>query len=498
MAFLILVPITAAIAIKCNKQFEEVVGLSALIVSIGMYVSGLAGKLQGGMDAIGGLTIIGTIYVIYKMIVARKSLISRKYTYGFICFMIFAVYFLCISYHRSFLTVSDFADGGLRLKEIYYRVFLPVNNAIEQPEKIFFPGLYLWEYISIKCWVTFSESIALAARNIFIVIFLIPMMNGITGKENWKRAIAITVIMLYLPLMWNRENYEILSIEIVVATLSVYNIYELWEYVSKRNALHLVSCCCGMFMLCIMDVSGPFIAVGEIALAIVILKKSDKELSPLGVIPLTGILLISAMAACITWWIYSGFSGNISFGVLLSELGKTKWNEMFLEIVTIAIIWEGLSFFDKKWKLTVTCTLFAVLLVSNISLPYNLIFNRPEDKKFWGVDHSKTELIENDNILFIDQSDKNIELKQAQFKYYIYPAESFPQDLNYEKDLSADNLEKVINTGKYDYLYCEQINALSGKKCRELVENNEEIQNGSMYRVINNENGSKKLRLIGR
>ena len=502
MGFLAVIPIGLAIAVGFKKKFEETAAISIFLIILILYISGMVSTFIPGLFVVAGICVFSVCYIFFKCCkdhqIAWHMVLS-----GLVAFCGFAMYFMLICHHRAYDAVADYAHWGLAVKNMW--LLNDFSNSSRSTDLMYQipPASSIWAYFCTRNWITFSESLTLSAQSLFISILLLAIFPSVSEKYNWRKCLLIWTIILYVPLIFDKMAYSSLCPNALVGVLAAYIAFRSYKYMAEGSFLDMVGALMGTAVISLIHTEGfYFISILSIMIILFIVVYGNK----LNVIENRRFfpfeILLMAAGSYLTWKLYLMLTTkNVNGRQYYWGDGMSILN--ILITFSLVLVFAGIvNYFDIRFDKIYIYVLLGVLLISNISLPFNLIKQRPEEKIFWGVIHSKISISPEDKFYYIDEDIKHCATNQVKFYYSIAPGRSEIErnadNANLSEKITANELEQYICEGQYNYLYINNLdNDFSGKYAS-LFQNPEAIGNGKLYKVTRDDTGKNiVLVLIG-
>jgi len=211
---------------------------------------------------------------------ARKPVsktLGLIFTPGMLCFAAVSVFLVWCSrecevhatddiYYWSVHAHAVFAHGGLT----------DAARHLAPRFMTYTPGMQLWQWIGLTVYGEWSEPVMFAMLWIFRVVFLVPLMSGITWKKAYWVPLA-AVLMVCVPTLTNVDAYNMLRVDTSLGVCMGYALvqaYSLWRN-EKAGFLELSCFAAALCALVMVKLIG--IAWAVMAMAFVWLMFSPKN-----------------------------------------------------------------------------------------------------------------------------------------------------------------------------------------------------------------------------
>lgn len=297
LSFIIL---AASMALFSKRKIEITLPLTALVVIVTLYLSGLIGSLLIGLYLLWLATGIGIIYVVRQLIVnftENHRLIIRP---GLVVFLV--VFVISVVWHRYDVvnTWDELAQWALAAKNSFIlNTFAntPLSNKafLDYP-----PAVELFHYFWTKTSMVFGDSSLYISMNMLIVSFLISALQEFSFKK-YFRTIFAAVVILIAPYALYSWVYTRLLVDPLMGILFGWTLYIYYTNRKNLNRFIIFLLSFGVLVLPLIKVLGLFFAIMAIILIgidRISLSPSGKKLkSLLRLLP----LVISAFIAKLTW-----------------------------------------------------------------------------------------------------------------------------------------------------------------------------------------------------
>lgn len=230
--------IAGAVAIKCNKKIEECYGLTAIIMSLLLYIPGLYFSFYPGLVICGIMSVVSIVYCIRTIIHDRARLTQSVFTAGFVfliaCIILFAFY----SFDRGIDTPDDFYFWNLRVKNfVYFNKIrgVPSTEVGDHP-----PIIPIWNYLAVKTSTgVVSQGICLWAQNVLLLSLMAPIFREVSGKHKIYKGILTSVIIFLIPAMTG-ETYHMLITDFLLGALLFAGLYVYYRYIMTYDRFYAI------------------------------------------------------------------------------------------------------------------------------------------------------------------------------------------------------------------------------------------------------------------
>lgn len=290
-------------ALMLKRRIEEQFAFSIAGITLLLYVFGVFGALQAGLWAVLILAALACILLALMLVKRRKEGAWKQIaTPGALVFLLFMVMVMLIHRNRMFAAWDEFSHWGLEIKNMYLLGQIPnaspdatINFASYPPAAALFSHFWIWLSRG------FNEGDAYRAANIFMLAALMPLMRSVDWKA-WKKGIVLTVLMLYIPIIYNYDAYRTVYVDALLGCLMAYGLM-----VYYRNPWNWTTACqltLSLAVLSLIKASGQGLAIMTVLIVtvdVLLVRKTEgvpyRKLKLLA--PLFGVL-----AAVQSWKMY--------------------------------------------------------------------------------------------------------------------------------------------------------------------------------------------------
>ena len=212
--------ITCFLMIAFRRDFGECLALSVGIVFVYVYVWGVFGQLEVGVNSLyvlGMLIVISTPFLAWYKGVKWQEIISP----GMLAFWgLFLVYFIL---DRNVLTgkVDDLNHWQLCVRDMWYFDSYPFHKGSTLFFMRYMPGFATMEYLFIYLYGAFREGIILLACHTIGFAMMSVLLSKIPWRQSHKM-IPLTVLIAGLPLLVYESHYGILYVDAYLGMIGAY------------------------------------------------------------------------------------------------------------------------------------------------------------------------------------------------------------------------------------------------------------------------------------
>ncbi|WP_026653816.1 hypothetical protein [Butyrivibrio proteoclasticus] len=382
MAVIIAIVIAIAIALILNKKFEDTISLSIFAIITILYISGLVSTFIPGLYAVYGVAILSLVFCIYKT--AKNQSASKKVvsSYGFIAFIVLAIYFFLTSYGRYFGRIDDFIHWGIAAK--YYYLYSDYSFMYSGDWAGRYPPLAtLWAYFSTKAWMRCDTGMMLFGHQLFIVSLLMPVFNLSNTKKSKVGPIVLALLVLSLP-NWiysgkGEVSYTSLMPDLLIGALFFFILWTYREYKITKDKYYYFSSLYAAFVITLVKQTG-IIHVLLVALAIFVINTKKEDVTLLGSIKEITPYLVTTAIAHFSWDIYKGmaedgFNKSIFYIILkITPLKLAFAIVCLLAVVIMLLAWSRtrimLERLYSKHKRYFQSAIFVLFLIFTVVLAF--------------------------------------------------------------------------------------------------------------------------------
>ena len=309
MGLLIALPIAAAIALLNKRKIEEFLFLSIGIIILPITLTGIVGNTVFGV-IISVLMGIGSLVYCIKMYHKDRYQLS-KYVItpglfgSIICFILlwgirgmydlgpegdlYKFYVVQVLNMYKYSNIGGIGPGSVN-KALLYN--MPVHT--------------IWCYFNNMLISGYSDAVNIWARNVFIISALTPLYAVVKKRNNWKKMLIITFIIMILPYcvmnMYDFMNDVPLAAAASYATIMIIKLYKSKEKHEIYNKGYLIAASWGLMATCLIKRAGSLFIFGCVCIATVytldyIFNKNNRDklchkLFPLILLFLTAVLTV--------------------------------------------------------------------------------------------------------------------------------------------------------------------------------------------------------------
>lgn len=343
--------IAGAVAISCNKKIEECYGLTAIIMSLLLYIPGLYFSFYPGLLICGIMSVVSVVYCIRTIIHDKVCLKQSVFTAGFVFLIACIILFLFYSVGRGIDTPDDFYFWNLRVKNFVYfnRIRgVPSTELGDHP-----PIIPIWNYLAVKTSTgAVSQGICLWAQNVLLLSFMAPIFREVSGKHKIYKGILTAVIIFLIPAMTG-ETYHMLITDFLLGALLFAGICAYYRYTMTYDRFYAVC----FIANAIAIVMTKRIGAVFLAILLIVCIQSVKGENRNRKIYL--LLIMSGFASACFMYSWSGFSQqffiilcgvcvSILCGICFGYLERHGKNTLFPFVIISIIGIVAVSFFILK------------------------------------------------------------------------------------------------------------------------------------------------------
>ena len=232
--------IAVMLSFLMNRQIEETMAPSAMLMILILYISGVSGNLLVGEYTIIFLSVTALIYLLYAIIKKHGgNKIWLIITPGFLAFLVFMVINVILCKGRPLTEWDEFSHWGRVILNMYQ--WDQLGNC--EGSTVVFPGyppaVALWQYFFVCLKDRFSEPFLFAASNILAFVMMIPVYRKVEWKQ-WRKALFLFVTLLLLPLIFYSNFWSSIYVD---GMLGIWLIYILYTHFSeKENTIYKILC----------------------------------------------------------------------------------------------------------------------------------------------------------------------------------------------------------------------------------------------------------------
>ncbi len=295
--------ITLTIIFK--KRIEQVIPIAILIMILIIYIAGLWDYLSLGVLLLCITTLIQLIAItIYfsKRINEVKTILSRIVTPGFIIYIGLFIISMVFNKGRIFENYDEYNHWGIMVKNMFLYDTYGTN-----PESIvafneYPPFTSIFQYLLIQIKGIYAEDVIITAQNILYFSMVIPITKNITWKNDIKRMVLSTILILFLPMIFYANFYTDILVDGILGVAFSYTIYS--AYRKEENIqFQFLEIFCGITILMLTKTQGIGLAILAIILIVMMLLRQRKTGTPIKkkVILLITVILLSTLLLTI-WY----------------------------------------------------------------------------------------------------------------------------------------------------------------------------------------------------
>lgn len=285
-----------------NRKWEEVVGLSMATLIFIMFVAGLFGRLEWGINVAFILAVVSLLIAIF--IFNRKDkCLSEYFSIGLVVFGIMFLLILLNNADARFARWDEFSHWGLAAKDMFYSNSYAKHFDSTVMIKYYPPVTTLIEYFLCYTNKLFSPSIVYVGFQT-LGLCLLSVGFGICKKRKLTIGITIWGILLFVPITFFYDVYNSIYVDPMLAFAVAYVL--ICYYTDAMTMFNFIRIIGGLFLLTMTKDTGVVLA-GVLTLVMVgdTLYRQWKEhrldIKKIG-IPLLGTVFVCSIF--FTWQIY--------------------------------------------------------------------------------------------------------------------------------------------------------------------------------------------------
>lgn len=230
--------VAGAIAIRCNKKIEECYGMTAIVLSLLLYIPGLYYSFNPGLLICGILFVISVIYCVWIGICDKGRLKQSVFTAGFVFLIACIIFFAFYSFGRGIDTPDDFYFWNLRVKNFIY--FNKIRGVPSTERGNHPPIIPIWNYLAVKTSTgVVSQGICLWSQNVLLLSLMAPLFREVGGKHKIYKGIITAFIIFLIPAMTG-ETYHMLIADFMLGALLFYGLYAYYRYSASSDRFYAV------------------------------------------------------------------------------------------------------------------------------------------------------------------------------------------------------------------------------------------------------------------
>lgn len=255
MGIIAMISIAIAIAFLFDKKINETIAFSLITILLLIYCLGRVSLLSASVYVICGIGCISLIYSVYDIFI-KKAKCNNVLNFGFLAFILFAVFFVTYSYGRDMKTTDEFRTWGAMVKNFYYfdkfyDIDMHFAGVGDYP-----PGSAMWLYFLNKTWITYSDSICILGNAIFVISLFLPVISKINKNNKIFYFTICLPILLFLPITRNLHAYLTITPDALMTGFICFFIYCMLEYLKTNDKWYFVSDVLCLAALCVTKNSG--------------------------------------------------------------------------------------------------------------------------------------------------------------------------------------------------------------------------------------------------
>ena len=330
MAVFLVLPLAAALAVYFNKKFGETLLVAITGMTVCVYISGLFGFFIPGVVLAVLMSAVSCIYLAVRTVKDRSAVRNAVLTAGFIAALILLVFFMISDLGRALGDASDdYGHWALAVKNFY--TYSRFSNLAPSTDKYGYypPILTVWCYLNTRLWITCSEGMCFLAQSMLVAACGLPFFLSVNGRGQWKRFLAVLLLVLLIPVGGMDNIYTCLYGDGVMGMLAGYVFFMFYMERRTGDRWYRLPMGCGLFLLTLSKELGIAMALLTVltmaGCAFVLAKKRKSDSAILRDAMACGAVWIFAVA---TWYIYLAVTSGstvktaaVSAGTRLASLG---------------------------------------------------------------------------------------------------------------------------------------------------------------------------------
>ena len=382
LVFAIIYIISIFLTIVLNKKIDLVIPITIVGMILIVYVFGICGNLNIGVQILKIITIILGIFTIYKMAKSIKNKTIKDFlknilTPGIIIYILFFIINVVLNKNRLLELYDNFNHWVLIVKNMFlYNGYGILENSIisfnEYP-----PFTATFQYILLNLKGQYSEDIIIMAQNILYISMIMPLFHKVEWKSGKRRLFYIIPTAILLPMFFYRYFYTDLLVDGFIGILFALGLYEIFRNDENKKYKY---CILGAYIISISLTKNIGIVFGAVLVILEIINLIIKRKEIVNIKKdFIGIFIIIIILIIFVggWYLLVNIQNS---ELMWDETQMTQDDEDYRQTVIGSIIQE---FFEPKQEITVqnlsTLVLFIMYITYSIFL-YQKCKNRIEEK----------------------------------------------------------------------------------------------------------------------
>lgn len=303
--FFILFITSVTLTIVLKKRIEQVIPIAVLAVILIIYIMGLFDNLRLGVLIICISILVELIFIavyLSKKINNLKTILSQILTPGLAIYIGLFVISIILNKGRIFEDYDEYNHWGIMIKNMFL-----YNSYGTNPESIvafndYPPLTSIFQYLFIQIKGIYREDVIITAQNILYFSMIIPITKNITWKNDVKRMVLSTILILFLPMIFYANFYTDILVDGILGVAFSYTIYSAYRK-EKNIQFQYLEIFCGITTLMLTKTQGMGLAILAIIIIMSMLFRQRKTGIPIKkkVILLITVILLATLLLAI-WY----------------------------------------------------------------------------------------------------------------------------------------------------------------------------------------------------